>query len=593
MRFTKSLMLLTSSALLLSGCNDKYAGISWFDALKTWITGVVPEKYLIENLTPEEYAALEQQYSVRTQTGSYLAGRFAQSNFDWETASAFFSDVLKNDPNNIEIQRRAMVLAMGAGRYQEAFDYARLASKDTSTTSLPKLFLALETLKAGNYAQVLTDINRINDDGISEFIKPLLKSWAAAGEKKLNIAELNKNVVHFYHAILIADYLNDKAALKVLSARDYSRLGLSVKSLHQISNIFAKHGLNEQANALLQSIPSKERKELLLPVDTITDPVQGMGRALFDMATVLYQEYPDSARLFAEMSLYLNPSENDSRILLAHMSSQFKRYDEAIALFNQINPGNNPEMKIKIQRQIAELLENNGKSEQAIDILRGIVKATKNIDAQIQIGDIYREQENFSDALSEYNKAFDMLDNNIPAEKWNLLYARGICHERMKNWDKAEKDLKAALALQPDQPFVLNYLAYSWIDRGEQTDEATRMIEKAVRLQPNDGFIVDSLGWAYFKQGKYREASQALEQAIELSPYDPTINDHLGDAYWQVGRRNEARFQWQRALSLEPDAELTAKLQAKIENGLSSEKHSQIQNGNDKAAQNSTTPITE
>lgn len=585
MRIKKSLLLLTSTALLLGGCDDRYAYINWFDALKTWITGVVPEKYLIQDLSPEEYAQLEQQYSVRTVTGSYLAGRFAQSNFDWETASSFFADVLKVDPGDDELQRRAMVLAMGAGRYQQAFDYARLAAKSSDVTSLPKLFLALETMKAENYAQVLTDVDRIPDDGISEFVKPLMKSWAAAGENKLDITGLNKNVVHFYHAVLIADYLNDTKALNILAARDYTKFGLAAKSLHQIADIYKRHGLNEQANVLLKAVPAGERNEMTLPIDSIKDPVQGMGRALFDMATVLYQEYPDSARLFAEMSLYLNPNENDSRILMAHMSSQFKRYDEAIALFNQIDAGNDTDMKVKLQRQIAELLEEAGKEEQSIDTLRAIVKESKNIEAQIQIGDVYREQENFSDALSEYNKAFDMLGDHIPPEKWNLLYARGICNERLKNWDAAEKDLKAALVLQPDQPYVLNYLGYSWIDHGVHTDEATSMIEKAARLQPDDGYIVDSLGWAYYKQGKYHEASAMLERAIELSPYDPTINDHLGDAYWQVGRKNEARFQWQRAMTLKPDADLAAQLQIKIEDGLSAEKHTDIPSSDTQALQ--------
>jgi Flp pilus assembly protein TadD len=253
---------------------------------------------------------------------------------------------------------------------------------------------------------------------------------------------------------------------------------------------------------------------------------------------------------------------------MAHMAAQFKKYDQAISILNEVDYSKDPALEIKLKRQIADFLVQSGRTDDAIKILRDIVNASSDINAQIQIGDIYRQQENFKAALPEYNKAFKMLNGQLKSENWNLLYARGICNERLKNWDEAEKDLKSALALEPDQPYILNYLGYSWIDQGINMDEATRMIEKAVRLKPDDGFIVDSLGWAYYKRGKYPLAVEALERAVELSADDPTINDHLGDAYWQVGRHNEARFQWQRALSLNPDADLAASLDDKIEKGI-------------------------
>lgn len=564
----RSLLLLTT-ALVLSGCNENTKDINWFDALKTLFTGEIPQKYLIDNMSAETRQLYEEQYAARTATGSYLSGRFAQSNFDWEVASNYFSEVLITDPKDIELKRRAMVLSMGAGQYQNAFDYARtviLTGKDNG--SLPQLFVALETFKSGNYAQIVTDLQKIPDDGISEFVKPLFTAWAKAGLGKTEITGLNKNIVHYYHAILIADYTKNMPVLKDLAMRDYSRLGLSNKSLKQIANIFEKNGLTAQAHEVLRAIPASAINDMEPTSNPIENPVQGMSRALFDMSSVLYQDYPDSARLFAEMSLYLDPAQNDSRILMAHMAAQFKRYDEAIALFNEIDVSKDPALRIKLQRQIADLFVSAGKTDQAIEILRKVVDKTKDVEAQIQIGDIYREQENFPKALHEYDKAFDLLGNVVTAKNWNLLYARGITNERLKNWDDAEKDLKSALALEPDHPYILNYLGYSWIDHGKNLEEATRMIEKAVRLRPEDGYIVDSLGWAYYKQGKYIEAAQMLERAIALLANDPTINDHLGDAYWQVGRKSEARFQWQRALNFQPDADLEKQLQEKMENGI-------------------------
>ena len=117
-----------------------------------------------------------------------------------------------------------------------------------------------------------------------------------------------------------------------------------------------------------------------------------------------------------------------------------------------------------------------------------------------------------------------------------IYYFRGICFERAKQWAKAEADFKTSLELIPDQPHVLNYLGYSWIDQGINLDEGMRMIKRSVEQRADDGYIVDSLGWAYYRLGNMDEAVKQLERAVELKPEDPTINDHLGDAYWRVGR---------------------------------------------------------
>jgi len=140
--------------------------------------------------------------------------------------------------------------------------------------------------------------------------------------------------------------------------------------------------------------------------------------------------------------------------------------------------------------------------------------------------------------------------------------------ERMADKAKRAADFLKALDFSPDQPYVLNYLAYSWVDRGENFDRALDMLNKAVEQKPEDGYIVDSLGWVYFRLGKFDKAVENLEKAVELVPEDAVINDHLGDAYWRVGRHNEARFQWQRALNLKPDKDQVAPIETKLDRGL-------------------------
>jgi Flp pilus assembly protein TadD len=145
-----------------------------------------------------------------------------------------------------------------------------------------------------------------------------------------------------------------------------------------------------------------------------------------------------------------------------------------------------------------------------------------------------------------------------------VFYQRGVAEERAHDWPKAKADLEQALKLSPDQPFVLNYLGYSYADMGQNLDEARSMIERAAFRRPDDGAITDSLGWVLLRQGHADQAVKVLERAVELEAEDPTINGHLGDAYDAAGRKVEALFQWRRALTLKPDPEDKAKLDAKL-----------------------------
>src|SRR5690606_2286822 len=155
---------------------------------------------------------------------------------------------------------------------------------------------------------------------------------------------------------------------------------------------------------------------------------------------------------------------------------------------------------------------------------------------------------------------------------WNVFYQRGIAYERLKEWDKAEPNFLKALELYPDQPQVLNYLGYSWVDMNIKLEEGLDLIKRAVDLRPSDGYIVDSLGWAYYRLGRYEDAVRELERAVSLMPGDPILNDHLGDAYWRVGRKLEARFQWSHARDLDPEPDVLASAEKKLAEGLPPEK---------------------
>src|SRR5262249_4690493 len=183
------------------------------------------------------------------------------------------------------------------------------------------------------------------------------------------------------------------------------------------------------------------------------------------------------------------------------------------------------------------------------------------------LGDLERDAEHYPQAVTDYSKAIDALPKDA-MNRWAVYYARGIAYHESGKLSDAERDLKEALRLSPDQPDVLNFLGYSWVDQKRNMSDAVKMLEKAHTLRPLDGYIADSVGWAYYRMGRYDDAAMALEEAVLLAPGTSEINDHLGDAYWHVGRKIEARFQWRHALSLDPEEKDKASIQKKLDLGL-------------------------
>jgi Flp pilus assembly protein TadD len=178
-----------------------------------------------------------------------------------------------------------------------------------------------------------------------------------------------------------------------------------------------------------------------------------------------------------------------------------------------------------------------------------------------------RREERWAEAIPVYDAAIALVPEVKP-DHWALFFSRAICEESLRNWDKAEADFRKALELNPDQPQVLNYLGYSFVDRGVNLDEALAMIERAVKAEPDSGYIIDSLAWAYFRLGRYADALAPMEKASLLEPVDPIVTDHLGDVYWAVGRKREAEFQWRRALSFDPEEKDATRIRRKLEIGL-------------------------
>jgi len=362
---------------------------------------------------------------------------------------------------------------------------------------------------------------------------------------------------------------------KALSANEQ----LNWRLTDAIANFDERHGKSAEAKSLYQRfIQQNNSSDLAMsvaaarpsgpPQPLLRSASDGLAEALFDLASVLNQaETIDLALLYDRFALALRSQFPLAQLLLADILSAQQKPEQSLTVLAEIPAGSPYSWSARLRAAIN--LDTLERTDEAIGQLKTMAAENQNLaGAEVALGDILRSKKRYGEAVTAYDEAIRRAAAAGLPERWTLFYDRGVVLERSGQWQRSEVDLQHALELKADQPLVLNYLGYSWIDRGENLEKGLKMIEKAVELRPEDGYIVDSLGWAHYRMGDYAAAAQYLEKAVELVPEDPTINDHLGDAYWRTGRLAEARYQWRRALQFGPQESEVKPIEAKLENGL-------------------------
>jgi len=272
------------------------------------------------------------------------------------------------------------------------------------------------------------------------------------------------------------------------------------------------------------------------------------------------------AQAYLRLALRLDPGRDEAWVLLGDLMNQNEDPKGAIDAYAHV-PATSTHY-VSAQSKSAWAWNDLGEKAKALEVARAAATAAPNDrDAQVALADLLRAGGQWSESVAVLDP---IIAREASAPDWRLLYLRAVALEQASRWPEAERDLQAALKVNPDEPELLNFLGYSWIDRGEHLPEALAMVQRAVDARPQSGAMLDSLGWAYYRLGDYKTAVEKLEAAVEMEPGDPDVNGHLGDAYWKVGRKTEAAFQWRRVLSLEPDDKQKAEAEAKLKNGLES-----------------------
>jgi tetratricopeptide (TPR) repeat protein len=512
-----------------------------------------------------------------TEAGAYLIGRYAQDNDDLDLAANNLLAALQQDPSNRALVEQTFLAAMLDQR-PEAVSLAR----QLPDSPIAQLLLGDTAARNGDWQQAQAHYAAITAAGLTQYLAPLLIAWAEQGQAntdaalatlqpKLNGSQLTG--IYALHAALIADLGNRyPQAQRFYDVATSNYGGMNLRLARILANWQFRQGHQDDAtdtinalgrgNAGLQIVlPALQADVKTRPIRSATD---GLAEVYLSFAAELRQQNSsDTALALLRLALNLRPDLTAARLLMADTLASDKHPESALHVLATV--GNNDPLSPLVRLRRADLEAQAGDAATAAAGLRQLAADMPTRPEPLAaLADLEREQKQLPQAIATYDQAIARAPVGDQAN-WTLFFARAASEQDSGNWPSAEADLRRALALNPDEPVVLNFLGYAWADRNEHLTEARTMLSRAAELRPNDGAIIDSLGWVMLRQGDVADAVKSLERAAQMEPEDPEINGHLGDAYWAAGRKLQASYQWQLALNLKPDPAAIPKLQAKLQ----------------------------
>jgi tetratricopeptide (TPR) repeat protein len=542
--------------------------------------------------------------------GDYLSGRIAASSNDIGVAASSFEGAQAEGFGAEEVLRGAFFFKIASGDIDGAADLAPeiLANEDKEDDDLARLALAARDLKHGDYASAREDLAAKAQVEYFSAAMVIMDAWATAGaegpEAALKaLAAKDGETFRGFHPLHQA-FLFENAGL-VDEARTAYQLALmtygGVVGRDAYGSFLQRTGDVDAARAhydLLAQYPGLDRQVAERGLERLkagkadktwvgVTPQKGASVALYSFGAAILQQMADQRDAamkagfrvgdanydmplaFTQIALYLWPDFDHAQRLAGAILNAYGDNEHAIEMLKEIPKSS--AFYEQAQIDIAGGLIGLGREAEAEKVLRAAARSGKSQEAQFTYANLLASQDRHREAVATYGKLIASLPEDPPEDAWRFLVGRAASLIELDEWPAAEADLKRAVEIAPKEPTALNYLGYSWVERGENIDEAFALIEKAVAIEPNSGAYIDSLGWAHYQRGEYEEAVGHLEHAASLEPGDPTITDHLGDVYWRLGREIEAGYQWKRVLELEPSDKLRKAVERKLEEGLPDE----------------------
>lgn len=537
-------------------------------------------------------ALLSTPVAFAMDSGSYLAARTALLNNDFDEAASYFSRALARDAQSPELLESAAHAYLGLGDLKRAAKISQNLREMGGDSQIIGLSISGNAAANGNWTQLLELLNE--GEGVGPLFDGLTKAWAYVGEgnmtdaiatfDELSIGSGIESFAFYHKALALASVGDFEGAANIFSGDTGTSLQLSQRGIIAFAQVLSQLERNSDALGLItatfgtslnpQLVDLRAQLEAgeTVPFTTIRNAKDGVSEVFFSIASALQGEAQDGyTLLYARAAMALRPESTDALLLTAELLENIGRYDLATEVYDSV-PRSDPAYHIA-ELGRAEALLRSGREDAAIEVLRQLRESHGQLPSvHVSLGDTLRGLERYEEAIQPYNDALALIETP-QQQHWIVFFARAIAYERTGKWELAEADFRRSLELYPEQPQVMNYLGYSYLEKQTNYEEALDLIQRAVDLRPNSGYIIDSLGWGLYRLGRYDEAVGQMEKAVQFMPIDPIVNDHLGDVYWAVGRKREAEFQWQRALSFITDeTDLTDidpdRIRRKLEIGL-------------------------
>ena len=514
---------------------------------------------------------------------TYVQARAAAMNGDHSRAAQLLASLAGSQPGEVDLAKKALGEAIGAGRMDLALSLARTIPANKLPTDA-RLLLVADEVKHRRADRALPWLAVSADNGDLSFLAPLITAWDAADRGNFELAL--KTIDQIPTGNLIGPLRSEERTLLLLKARrtaeaePFARRAIGSAGAREdrlrlaFADGFLAAGDRPRALMMLDGMggDSAAARQRVAAGKQSGQAIDSSAKALSEVLTAFAADLARIQRTappvgLVQVARYANPQNSSATALLAVLLDAQGRSDEALALLRPI-PATDALIG-QVRDVQVRILSNEKRFNEAYQIAATAAAAPgAGVDDYSRLGDLYAAMKRGSAAADAYGRAVALANSqSARSDLWTLQLLRASALEQANRWPEAKQALQQGLAESPDQPLLLNFLGYAKLERGEDVDAAEAMIRKASELSPDDASIIDSLGWAQFKRGKVADSIDTLQRAAEKDPDQAEIQEHLGDALYKSGRRYEARFAWNAALITGED-EILSRVKAKLVSGL-------------------------
>ena len=534
------------------------------------------------------------KFNEADRVSDYFSGILLFNDYRYDESSKYLSKLNGLEKSHINYSIKYLYSLVNSENFNEALNYSKKLEKQKIDSFESNLITGVIYLKKSNLNLAKKYFSKAKNKNstfiLNNYVSSSLYNWSNLEKLNLNsaILELEKIDKRFENLkkiqnIFLHCFFNDNNTNNLFNQltsnkkTDFSRYNyfnasylVSINKINEAKNIVNSSLSIYPRNLLLNQYKINLDKNKNLSNFNCNQESHIIAEILYITANALSSQsiYPLS-NFYLNLAKYLNEDFHSYDTLLAENFYKTDNLENAKKIYNNLSKKGEA-YKWYSTKQIARILIQEKNKERAIKITSNVYNnlVNKKIYETFDFAEFLKNNDRFKDSIIHYTDVLKRIKKDHPLYS-EITDGRGVAYERIGEWNKAEKDLLASLKADPNQAYVINYLAYTWIEQGIKIDKSLNMLEKANKLRSNDPYIIDSLGWALFKLKRYEESKNYLQIAVKLMPADPIVNDHYGDVLWKNGEEIQARYYWNYVLSLKKtEEEVKKKIEKKLIKGL-------------------------